>query len=63
MTAHSDTVDTMAERPTPKRLARGFRDILGALGEQTSDRDRNAADYLRRLAEAFDPQHFGEKER
>ena len=55
MTAHIDTVDTMTERPTPKRLARGFRDILDALGEQTSDRDKNAADYLRRLSDALDP--------
>ena len=49
------SVGNMSDRPTPKRLARGFRNILDALGEQTTDRDRNAADYLRRLSDALDP--------
>lgn len=45
----------MADNPTPKRLARKFREVLDALGEQVSNRDKMAADYLRRLADSFDP--------
>ena len=41
--------------PTPKRLAKKMREILDALGEQSTDRDRMAADYLTRLANALDP--------
>lgn len=45
----------MSTRPTPKRLARKIRETIDALGEQPTERDRMAADYLTRLANALDP--------
>lgn len=45
----------MSNRPTPKRLAGKIHEAVEALGEQSTDRDRMAADYLRRLADSLDP--------